>query len=504
MNLVPADSGDLSRGNILVVDDTPANLSLLAQMLKGLGYKVRVAPSGKLALASVQAAPPDLILLDINMPEMNGYELCQQIKADKRTSDIPVIFVSAMDDGMDKVRAFTVGGADYIAKPFEPLEVLARIQHQLRLRETQIKLQAHNTQLRLLLSATQAINAASDLESALIAMLETVCKTIGWEYGQAVIPSPDGTEMVWIQGWYAVDDRFKKFRESNSDLIFTPNLGLVGRVWISQQPEWIEDLGEVSGDRFIAAQSAFQVGLRTALGVPIVCDGMVVAILVFLRCQQTPFQPETVELVNAVATQVGFMIQRKKAEAALWEANRQLERLASLDGLTQVANRRRFDEFLAQEWRRSLRDQQPLALILCDVDYFKPYNDYYGHQEGDACLQRIAQAMEQSVRRPADLVARYGGEEFAVVLPNTDSEGAITVAKSIQQTIQMLQLPHARSQVSPYITLSLGISSLVPQPENSIGRLISLADEALYEAKQRGRDRIVVNSPALFQVLGIE
>ncbi|PMB38367.1 hypothetical protein CEN47_06675 [Fischerella thermalis CCMEE 5319] len=181
----------------------------------------------------------------------------------------------------------------------------------------------------------------------------------------------------------------------------------------------------------------------------------------------------------------------KAAEIALRKANLELERLATLDGLTQVANRRRFDEYLSQEWRRMAREQQYLSLILCDVDYFKSYNDHYGHQAGDACLKRVAAAMRNTLKRPADLVARYGGEEFAIILPSTAMQGAIAVAQAIQKAIKLLRLPHIQSQISDFITVSFGVSSIIPTHNLRAETLITTADEALYEAKKQGRDRII-------------
>lgn len=175
-------------------------------------------------------------------------------------------------------------------------------------------------------------------------------------------------------------------------------------------------------------------------------------------------------------------------------ANQALHQLSRLDGLTQVANRRYFDEYLAQEWHRLQREQQPLGLIFCDVDYFKRYNDLYGHQKGDVCLQHVAQQMQLAVKRPADLVARYGGEEFALILPNTSLSGVIAVAQEIQLKIRQAQIPHLGSEIGQFVTLSLGVVSVVPDAEKTPDRLVALADEALYAAKQQGRDRVVDRS----------
>ncbi|MGA7934067.1 MAG: PleD family two-component system response regulator [Kovacikia sp.] len=325
------------QGTILIVHDTLDNLHLLSSMLNHQGYKVQAVHRGEMALAMINVTPPDLILLDVCMPEMDGYEVCLALKANPQTKDIPVIFISALDEVMDKLRAFDVGAVDYITKPFRIPEVMARVTIHLTLRRLQLQLKEQNDLLK-----------------------------------------------------QEVRDRLA-------------------------------------------------------------------------------------------------------AEAALQTANQELQRLANLDGLTQVANRRRFDEYLEQEWRRLQREQSPLSLILCDVDFFKRYNDTYGHQAGDDCLRTIAKALQVAASRPADVVARYGGEEFALILPSTPLEGAVQVARDIQSGIKQLQLEHRGSRISPFITLSLGVTTIIPEPGLSSALLVAAADHALYQAKAEGRDRIIEN-----------
>jgi diguanylate cyclase (GGDEF)-like protein len=173
-------------------------------------------------------------------------------------------------------------------------------------------------------------------------------------------------------------------------------------------------------------------------------------------------------------------------------ANQQLQRLALIDGLTQVANRRRFDEYLEREWFRQALERSCLSLILCDVDFFKAYNDTYGHQAGDECLRLVARAISEEVKRSADLVARYGGEEFAVILPNTDAIGAVYVAENIRLQVENLAIPHATSTVRDTVTLSLGVTSLIPEPESEPAKILSLADRALYQAKASGRNQLIL------------
>lgn len=173
----------------------------------------------------------------------------------------------------------------------------------------------------------------------------------------------------------------------------------------------------------------------------------------------------------------------------LEKKNQELQQLATVDSLTQTANRRQFDEYLNHKWRQLTRQHAPLSLILCDIDFFKLYNDTYGHLAGDSCLQQVANVLSRSVRRSEDLVARYGGEEFAVILPHTSTTGAISIAERIRVGVKALAIPHTQSSISSCVTLSLGIACVVPHPESSRESLIETADKALYQAKASGRDR---------------
>ena len=202
--------------------------------------------------------------------------------------------------------------------------------------------------------------------------------------------------------------------------------------------------------------------------------------------------PVLLHRVRRLLQQAQLQKQQTLLLQQLETANQSLKRLVGLDSLTEVANRRRFDEYLHQEWQRMIRAQQPLSLILADLDYFKAYNDTYGHPAGDECLRHVAQAMQQAVKRATDLVARYGGEEFGVILPYTDNEGAKRVASSIQAHVQALQLPHVGSAASKVVTLSLGVVTTMPNLFSTPAALLQAADQALYQAKQAGRDRAIL------------
>lgn len=172
------------------------------------------------------------------------------------------------------------------------------------------------------------------------------------------------------------------------------------------------------------------------------------------------------------------------------EVGRQLEAQVYTDELTQIANRRFFDFTYDTEWKRSVRNHQPLAVIMCDVDYFKLYNDHYGHQAGDECLRRVAQAIQKALYRPADMVARYGGEEFIVLLPETELADALDIAERIRITVQELKIEHLKSAAYPYVTLSLGVACRQLGQQQEASALITQADKGLYKCKEAGRNRV--------------
>ncbi|GAX36119.1 response regulator [Nodularia sp. NIES-3585] len=187
------------------------------------------------------------------------------------------------------------------------------------------------------------------------------------------------------------------------------------------------------------------------------------------------------------------LLQQAQVYKQLEAANLALQHLANVDGLTGLANRRRFDYYLNTQWINSAQAKCPLSLILCDVDFFKFYNDEYGHPAGDICICKVGSVLNDNARKNQDLVARYGGEEFAVIMPDTDVSGAFYVATRMRTGISNLQISHSASMISQYVTMSIGVATMTPTWESSPSDLIMAADQALYQAKKQGRNRIVQN-----------
>ncbi|MFK3976995.1 MULTISPECIES: diguanylate cyclase [Shewanella] len=294
------------RGKILLVDDQVVNIKILHQLLQD-DYDIYMARDGNQAIEMCKKVNPDLVLLDIEMPILNGFDVCAHLKNDPDTQEVAVIFVSGHFDEDKEVRGFQLGAVDFIHKPINPVITKARIKNQIRLK-------------------------------------------------------------------------------LNTDL------------------------------------------LRT---------------------------------------------------------------IALIDGLTGVANRRQFEQVLPVSWSQCAREKQPLTVILLDIDFFKHFNDTYGHTEGDVCLRLVAQKIHDTVNRPYDLVARFGGEEFICILPNTDLIGGTYVAQQIVDSIVSLKIPHINSPISAFVTISAGVSSVVPEYDMSSTTLIEEADKQLYIAKDRGRNRVL-------------
>ncbi|CAN2039510.1 two-component system, chemotaxis family, response regulator WspR [Candidatus Magnetomoraceae bacterium gMMP-15] len=297
---------NLKQCKVLLVDDIKANINIMRKILKDK-YNVSYVQDGESALKYIRSNPTiDLILLDIMMPGIDGYEVCKRLKADERTKNIPVIFITSKSKTQDETKGLELGAVDYIIKPFSKPIIRARVRNHLMMKK--------------------------------------------------------------------------------------------------------------------------QIDL--------------------------------------------------------------LENLSNLDGLTGIPNRRNFDKFLNLECNRAARSASPLSLIFMDIDFFKKFNDNYGHAAGDRCLKKVACALSDSIKRPTDFIARYGGEEFVAVLPETDFQGALMVAQSIQQNIGLQNIQHAYSSVASHVTMSLGAITIVPTKGISPLFLIEAADDALYEAKEGGRNMI--------------
>ncbi|HUL93103.1 MAG TPA: diguanylate cyclase [Burkholderiales bacterium] len=309
---------------VLIVDDSPTIRAALRGLVEKMGHSVVEVADGSEALQVFRRDRPDLVLIDVVMPVMDGYEAARQMRGIRPDEWVPIIFLSSKEADQDLDRAIEAGGDDYLVKPVSFVVLNAKIRALQRIESTRVKL------------------------------LET--------------------------------------------------------------------------SRELAA------------------------------------------------------------------ANRELENLSRQDSLTGIANRRYFDSYLLSEIRRASRERETLSLILADVDYFKAFNDCYGHQAGDDCLRQVASALKSVAKRPADLAARYGGEEFAMVLPMTTEEGAVDVAKALVRAIDGMAIPHVRSGVGGTVSISQGIASLIPVHDTKPESIIESADQALYQAKQQGRNRYVVSA----------
>jgi diguanylate cyclase (GGDEF)-like protein/PAS domain S-box-containing protein len=409
---------------ILIVDDAPDNLGVLRAMMLRQGYQTFVATSGDRALDIAQRVKPDLILLDVVMPGIDGLETCRRLKAHPATARIPVIFMSARGDTEDIVAGFDTGAADYIAKPLRLEEVSARVRAQLRLRST---------------SDTQS-EQADRLRMIVNSMDQGLLIVEGCGRVQYANPACDR-----YLG-YAPEELVGK---SLKDLLNCTEPGCC---------EGLDAMAYGTREVQIRHRDGGLRAMDLTMTPMHAADGLFVALL-------------------------HDITHHKQSEDAL-------QRAAMLDPLTKIANRRHFDAFLEKEWQRAIRNAQPLSLVVLDVDHFKLYNDTLGHAAGDVCLQKVAQALQDHAARPTDLAARYGGEEFVLLFAETPAENAARLAEMIRAAVLALEIPNPRSTTSTWLTVSVGVATIVPTQLDEIENLFVCADRAMYAAKAGGRNRV--------------
>ena len=424
---------------VLIVDDAPAHLGALRSMMLQQGYQTFVANSGERALGIAQRALPDLVLLDINLPAMDGMEVCRRLKAHPVTCNIPVIFMSARTETDDIVAAFDIGAADYITKPLRLAEVCARVRAQLQFRRTSLSQQEQAERLRLIVNSIDEglmiIEASGRVQYA-----NPACdRYLGYGPGELAGCALDSLLAPSVAHEYL--DFFSR--------------SMTGAL----------------GDQAFAREcrGAREVLIRQRDGTLRAMD--------FTLTPMLSDQPLFVALLHDIT-------HHKQSENAL-------QRAALADALTKIPNRRHFDAFLEKEWQRAVRSSQPLSLIVLDVDHFKGYNDSLGHAAGDACLQAIAEGLQSHAMRPTDLAARYGGEEFVVLLADTSSAAAARLGEAIRAHIERLAIPNPRAEGPGVVTVSVGVACIVPTLFDDIRSFFISADRAMYEAKARGRNQVV-------------
>lgn len=418
---------------ILIVDDAPANLSVLRKLMVEQGYQTYVATSGERAVQLARRVHPDLVLLDVVMPGIDGLETCRQLKAHPLTQHIPIIFMSARHETEDVVAGFDTGGVDYLSKPLRMAEVCARVRTQLQIR--------NNTE-------TQQ-EQADRLRTIVNSMAEGL-----------LIIEPDGR----IQFTNPACDQYLGYQDG--ELAGKSLFDLLNPL-VAQ--EYLDYFGRYAANPETAhSHGTREVIIRHRQGASVCMD----LTLTPMYSRQALF----IGLLHDIT-------HHKMSEDAL-------QRAAMVDPLTKIPNRRHFDTFMEKEWQRAIRSGSPLSLVVLDVDHFKLYNDSLGHAAGDICLQQVAQAINAHALRATDLAARYGGEEFVLLFAETDADSAFALAESVRNHVEALQLPHPRSITSPWITVSMGVATIHPHQLENVEALFIAADRAMYVAKESGRNQV--------------
>ncbi len=461
---------------ILLIEDNPSDARLISKLLTAAEeqFEPECADCLSDGLKLLSDKSVDAIILDLLLPDSSGFETFDNVQ--KNAPNIPIIVLTGNDDEELAKKALRKGAQDYLIKGQINKNLLERsLRYSMErkrseevLRKAHDELQQINEKLSLELSErtllAEALHENEQQFRTLVANLPGAVYRCMLDKNNTMEYISDAIEK--ISGYPTHEFLYNRVRTYSSIVL----------------PEDFEKREKVLKEGMDPLKS-FEVEYRI-----FDADGKIHWLS---ETGQAIYSNEGIPL--CIDGAIFDESETKFAQEALKEANQKLHRLAVIDGLTQIANRRKFDESIETEWKRLQREKEMLSLIICDIDFFKPFNDNYGHQAGDKCLHKVAQKIATAIHRPADLAARYGGEEFAVILPNTGAGGAIHVAERIRQEVYALKIEHAHSEVEKYITLSLGVSSIVPSSDLSQEALINAADKALYEAKEQGRNRAILS-----------
>jgi two-component system cell cycle response regulator len=451
---------------ILVVDDIPANVKLLEARLLAEYFDVLTAEDGHKALAICESTHVDLILLDIMMPGIDGFEVCERLKASPRTAHIPVVMVTALDQPSDRVRGLKAGADDFLTKPVNDIQLIARVRSLVRLKSLSDELRvradtAHNLGIEDTLKGLDSreelgqvllVDSRASSQERIVRALKPICDVTAISDPQAALF--EAAENAWDM------------------VIVNANFDDYDPLRLCSQ------LRSLERTRFLPILLAAEVG----------AEDMVVRALdlgvndYILR----PVDPN--ELLARTLTQ----IKRKRYNDRLRMSVRQTIELAVTDALTGLHNRRYLDNHLKMLFNRAAARGRPLSACLIDIDRFKTVNDTYGHDAGDDVLKEFAMRIRSTVRG-ADLACRYGGEEFVVVMPDTDAATAALIAERLRAMVEKTPFSIKSTGARLDITASFGLSCSANGAETP-EQLIKQADQALYKAKAEGRNRVVANA----------
>jgi len=452
---------------ILVVDDIPANVKLLEVRLLAEYFEVLTASNGPDAIETCENGKVDVVLLDVMMPDMDGFEVCRRLKSDPATSHIPVVMVTALDQVSDRVRGLQAGADDFLTKPVNDLQLMTRVKSLVRLKmlTDELRLRASTTReigIEELLSRTFAAGDAPP-KVLLIDERPSSAERIGKMLrGAAELDVATEAHAGFFQ---AAENAYECVLVSTAFAEFDP-LRLCSQLRSLDRTRFLPIilLAESGEDSRIVR--ALELGVNDYLIRPI----------------------DQQELTARLRTQV----RRKRYNDQLRASVTQTIEMAVTDGLTGLHNRRYLDSHLQTLFDRAVARRRPLSVMITDLDRFKSVNDTYGHDGGDDVLREFAQRLRQNVRG-IDLACRYGGEEFVVVMPDTEGAIAEKVAERIRAEIAKLPFPIGKDGKAIEVTVSVGVSCVLKGPDTVQG-LMKRADLALYEAKSGGRNRVVAKA----------
>ncbi|WP_121628200.1 GGDEF domain-containing response regulator [Poseidonibacter antarcticus] len=543
---------------VLIVDDEPTNINIVAENLHNL-YQIRIATDGITALEMLDKVKPDLILLDINMPKMNGYEVADRIKSSKETENIPFIFLTAKNDSKSVVKGFNKGAIDYISKPFSKEELQARVSTHLKLYELKNSLEHTVNELEHKIQELdesrkefetifdKSLNgiALTDLNTNFLMTNDSFSRIIGYN-----------KEELKNQSFFSLslEDESLKVKEIINDVLtngYVENINKVYKVKdkiitanisISLMPDKktllynIADITQLKKAEFEIKQY-IKLMDQNIISSNINLKGVVTNISkAFLKI--SGFKKE--ELIGNECRIIHHSNLSKETYSKLWSTldknliwegelenkrkdvstywlklaihpdfdiangqkigytfimqditdKKRIEEISLHDELTKLYNRRHFNQVLHNELNRAKRDKKTLSFMMLDVDYFKFYNDTYGHQEGDKVLCKISKVLNSFCKRAGDFAFRLGGEEFGILFSELSQKEAEIFANVIRKAIENLKIPHEKNVISNVVTISIGLLTILYNEEITEIEIYKKADDLLYKAKETGRNKV--------------